>query len=48
MLLRTVFADLRKRNEYRARVARLLEGKRARHVEHVIQAQRKHRVRQAR
>jgi hypothetical protein len=47
-LLRTVFADLRKRNEYRARVAQLLEGKRARHVEHVIQAQRKHRVRQAR
>jgi hypothetical protein len=43
-----VFADMRKRNEYRARVARLLEGKRTRHVERVIQARRQHRVRQAR
>ena len=48
MLLRSVYADLRKRNEYRARVARLLEGKRAGHVEHVIQVQRQHRVRRAR
>ena len=47
-LLVTVFADLRKRNAYRARVARMLEGKRTRHVDRVIQAQRKRRVHQSR
>ena len=44
----TVFADLRRDNEYAARVARLLEGKRKRHVEQVLQFQRKHRIHQAR
>jgi hypothetical protein len=43
-----VFADLRKHNAYAARVARMLEAKRNRHIERVIQAQRKHRIHQAR
>jgi hypothetical protein len=44
----SVFADLRKRNAYAARVARMLEAKRERHIEQVIRAQRKHRIHQAR
>jgi hypothetical protein len=42
------FADLRRRNEYAARVARLLKGRRKHHVEHVVHFQRKHRVHQPR
>jgi hypothetical protein len=45
---REVFADLRRHNEYAARVARLLEAKRKRRVEQVVRLQRKHRLRQAR
>ncbi len=43
-----VFADLRRHNEYAARVARLLEAKRKRHIQQVLQLQRKQRPHQAR
>jgi hypothetical protein len=43
-----VFADLRKRNEYRSRIARMLEAKRQRHLDGTNPDQRKHRVHQAR
>ncbi len=46
--LKNVFRDLRKRNEYGARVGRALEAKRVRRIEHVINAQRKHRAHQDR
>ena len=45
---RNAFADLRRHNEYAARVARLLEAKRERHIEQVRRLQRKHRLHQAR
>ncbi|HLY48432.1 MAG TPA: hypothetical protein VKR21_04490 [Solirubrobacteraceae bacterium] len=43
-----VFADLRRHNEYAARVARLVDAERRRRVEHVLHLQRKHRLHQAR
>lgn len=43
-----LFRDLRVRNEYGARVADMLRIKRERRIERVIQAQRKHRIHQAR
>jgi len=42
------FRDLRRSNEYAARVRRLLEAKRQRGIEQAIKAQRKHRGHQAR
>lgn len=46
--LKTMFRDLRRSNEYRARVARMLQEKRERHIEQVLTLQRKHRVHQSR
>lgn len=46
--VRNVFADLRRHNEYAARVAHLLEAKRKRHIQQVLQLQRKQRLHQAR
>jgi hypothetical protein len=43
-----VFADLRKRNEYRSRIARMLEAKRQRRLDDTNRDQRKHRVHQGR
>lgn len=45
---RTVFRDLRRRNEYSAKVARMLEARRERLIERIIQANRKRRRHQAR
>lgn len=42
------FADLRKRNEYHSRVARMLEAARARKAGRIADAQRKRRTHQAR
>jgi hypothetical protein len=43
-----LFHDLRRSNEYGARVARLIEAQRERRIERVIQAQRRLRVHQSR
>jgi hypothetical protein len=43
-----LFHDLRRSNQYGARVARLLEAQRERRIERVIQAQRRLRVHQSR
>jgi hypothetical protein len=43
-----LFVDLRERNEYSRRVAERIKAQRERHLERVIQAQRRHRLPQAR
>lgn len=43
-----IFADLRKRNEYRSRIARMLEAKRQWRLDDTNRDQRKLRVHQAR
>jgi hypothetical protein len=43
-----LFADLRERNEYTSRVSKMLRAQRQRRIEHVMEAQRRHRIHQAR
>jgi hypothetical protein len=43
-----VFADLRKRNEYRSRISRMLDAKRQRRLDDTNRDQRKNRVHQTR
>ncbi len=42
-----LFADLRERNEYMSRVTQMLRAQRLRRIEHVMQAQRRHRLHNA-
>lgn len=45
---RNPFADLRRHNDYAARVARAIESRRKRRIEQVMTVQRKHRTQQVR